>query len=532
MFTIEDTNSIPIPDQIFTGKKSDGLSEVCLDEDIIYKKLCEININKSPGSDDLHPKILFELRDQLVKPLTRLFRRSLEMGIVPQKWRDARASPLFKNDKKISRKTTDQCLTSIVGKIFESIIKDNIVEHLDKYNLIRNSQHGFTKGRSCLTNLLSFMDSVTMSIDEGNPVDIVYLDFAKAFDKVPHQRLFRKLEAHGISGPVLNWIKNWLSSRRQRVCIGEEDSQWRDVTSGVPQGSVLGPVLFLVYINDLDNKILSKLAKFADDTKLCKNVSNLEDAKALQKDLDSLHEWSVDWQMSFNVDKCVVMHVGSNNISNSYTLGNQKLKSSNKEKDLGVIMDSSLKFSEQCSVAVKSANRTLGLIKRTIKSRGKNVLVRLYKALVRPKLEYCVQSWRPFLRKDIDSLERVQRRATKMITECKGQSYESRLKTLGLISLEDRRTRGDLIQVFKLIKGIDNVEYSTLFQLADDSRTRGHKYKIIKVRSRLEIRRQFFSQRVVNEWNKLPSLVVEAETVNCFKNRLDSHWKALGRSSF
>ena len=472
--------------------------------------------------------MLFELRDQLVKPLTTLFRLSLEQGIVPQEWKEARVAPLFKKGK---RDRPDNyrpvSLTSIVGKVFESIVKDSIVEHLERHCLINSSQHGFMKGRSCLTNLLSFIETVTMSVDEGSPVDIVYLDFAKAFDKVPYQRLFKKLEAHGVSGFILNWIKDWLSSRRQKVCIGHADSEWRPVTSGVPQGSVLGPVLFLVYINDLDNNLISKIGKFADDTKLCKSINNLDDMKDLQNDLDSLHEWSVRWQMTFNTDKCIVMHVGSNNPKNKYVLGNQELKSSDKEKDLGVLMDSSLKFSEQCKAAVKSANRNLGLIKRTVKSRSKEVIVKLYKALVRPKLEYCVQAWRPFLRKDIDSLERIQRRATKMITGCKNLSYESRLRKLNLISLEKRRTRGDLIQVFKLIKGIDKVDYTNFFQLSDDSRTRGHKFKIIKLRSRLEIRRNFFTQRIVSEWNGLPSFVVEAETVNSFKNRLDSYWKTL-----
>ena len=462
--------------------------------------------------------MLFELRDQLVKPLTTLFKLSLETGVVPQDWREARVSPLFKKGKRDRPENyRPVSLTSIVGKLVESLIKDNIVEHLDRHNLIRSSQHGFTKGRSCLTNLLSFMEHVTKSVDEGNSVDIVYLDFAKAFDKVPHVRLFKKLEAHGVSGSVLNWIRNWLSSRRQKVCIGQKDSHWRDVTSGVPQGSVLGPVLFLIYINDLDGNIISKIEKFADDTKLCKGISNVGDTRALQDDLDTLHEWSEKWQMTFNIDKCVVMHLGNNNISNSYRLGNQELKSSDKEKDLGVIIDSTLKYSEQCNVAVKNANRTLGLIKRTVKSRSKDIMVKLYKALVRPKQEYCVQSWRPFLRKDIDSMERVQRRATKLVTECKGLSYESRLKTLALISLEERRTRGDLIQVFKLIKGIDNVDYRTFFQISDGSRTRGHRFKIVKLRSRLEIRRHFFSQRVVNEWNRLPSLVVEQKLLTALK---------------
>ena len=176
---------------------------------------------------------------------------------------------------------------------------------------------------------------------------------------------------------------------------------------------------------------------------------------------------------------------------------------------------------------MKCANRTFGLIKRTIKSRSKDVIVKLYKALVRLKLEYCVQAWRPFLKKDISSMERVQRRATKMITECKGQNYEARLKVLGLSSVEERQTRGDLIQVFKLIKGFDNLDYREFFQLADHSRTRGHRFKITKVRSKLEIRRNFFSQRVVNKWNELPQYVVEAESLNAFKNRLDRYWESI-----
>ena len=250
---------------------------------------------------------------------------------------------------------------------------------------------------------------------------------------------------------------------------------------------------------DLDNNLISKFAKFADDTKLCKNINSSDDITTLQNDLDRLHEWSVRWQMTFNIDKCVVMHVGNKDANTKYALGNQELKSLEKEKDLGVVMDTTFKFSEQCNVAVNNANRTLGLLKRTIKSRRKEIIVQLYKALVRPKLEYCIQAWRPFLKKDIDNLERVQRRATKMITECRNLNYESRLNVLNLISLEDRRTRGDLIQVFKLVKGIDKVDCGTFFKLANSSRTRGHKFKIVKVRSRLEIRKHFFSQRVVNE---------------------------------
>ena len=173
-------------------------------------------------------------------------------------------------------------------------------------------------------------------------------------------------------------------------------------------------------------------------------------------------------------------------------------------------------------MAIKTANATLGMIKRTIKSRSKNVILRLYKALVRPKLEYCVQAWRPYLAKDIDRIERVQHRATKMIKECKNMSYENRLVATGLTTLEDRRTRGDVIEVFKMVNGINKVDYQNYFHLADNNITRGHKFKLAKARSRLDIRKNYFSQRAVNVWNNLPASVVEAESVNSFKNRYDS----------
>jgi len=416
-------------------------------------------------------------------------------------------------------------LTSIVGKILEGIIKDGIVTHLDQYQLIESSQHGFSRGRSCLSNLLDFFEVVTRDLDEGKNVDLIYLDFSKAFDKVPFRRLFEKLKSHGIGGSILNWVENWLSNRRQRVCVNGEYSGWADVTSGVPQGSVLGPILFIIYINDLDVNVISKLAKFADDSKLGKCLSSQDDVETLRRDLTNLENWSNKWQMKFNEDKCTVMHLGRNNTASQYILNDKNLKKSERERDLGVIVDKSLKFSEHCNKVANTANVTLGMIKRTISCKSKSIITRLYKALVRPQLEYCVQAWRPYLKKDKDKIEKVQRRATKLISGCSKLSYEDRLKITGLPTLEARRDRGDLIEVFKILKGYSKVDYKKFFQLAGSCKTRGNKYKLLKSRSRLDIRKHFFSQRVVNEWNKLPNTVVEAQSVNSFKNKYDNYVK-------
>jgi len=393
VFTVEDLTNIPEPVQIFKStSESDKLKEIEIKEDDVIKKLENLKV-KSPVPDDIHAKLLYELRNELVSPLTTMFNLSIKTGIVPQDWKDANVTPLFKKGSKNKPENyRPVSLTSIVGKILESIIKDHIVEHLNKYSLIKSSQHGFTKGKSCLTNLLEFFETVTKEVDQDNSVDLIYLDFAKAFDKVPYMRLFKKLECHGLNGLVLDWVKNWLCGRRQKVSISKESSSWQDVTSGVPQGSVLGPVLFIIYINDLETDLLSKIGKFADDTKMSKCVNSLRDAEVLRDDLKKLYEWSRSWQMQFNKDKCVVMHIGRKNNKFEYKLGDTVLTKSVQERDLGIIVDNRLKFSEQCNVAIKNANSTLAIIRRNIKNKNKNIITRLYKGLVRPKLEFCIQA--------------------------------------------------------------------------------------------------------------------------------------------
>ena len=212
---------------------------------------------------------------------------------VPHDWRNANVTPLFKEGKRtIPQNYRPVSLTSQVSKLMESIIRDCIIEHLKEHKLVKGSQHGFVSGKSCLTNLLLFLEEVTQYIDKGYPVDVIYLDFAKAFDKVPHQRLLLKMKAHGITGDVCNWIEAWLKNRQQRVVVNGCKSSWTPVLSGVPQGSVLGPTLFVIYINDIEDSIASRVLKFADDTKLIKKVATTEEAFTLQDDLHKMFEWS------------------------------------------------------------------------------------------------------------------------------------------------------------------------------------------------------------------------------------------------
>jgi hypothetical protein len=263
----------------------------------------------------------------------------------------------------------------------ESVVKDHIVRHLDRHGLVKKTQHGFTRGRSCASNLLSFLEKVTAAMDNGDSVDVIYLDFAKAFDTVLHERLKKKLKAHGIDGKLLAWIAAWLDGRRQRVILNGCKSTWEQVLSGVPQGSVLGPLLFLIFINDLDAAagIAEWILKFADDTKAARVINSEEDRQSLQVALDGLVNWSATWGMRFNIKKCKVMHLGRRNKNYDYEMAGQRLDKTREEKDLGVIISDNLKPAAQCAKAAKTAQTVLGQISRAFQYRDRTVFMQLYK---------------------------------------------------------------------------------------------------------------------------------------------------------
>ena len=529
VFTKEDISSLPVADAKFQGAKSDYLGPLVVTPELVAKKIKAMKDNKSPGVDGIPPKLLMETVEQISIPLARVFNLSLKEGVVPFEWNEANIIPLFKKgSRNKSENYRPVSLTSVICKLLERLIKDHMVEFLVKHKLLNSSQHGFLKARSCLTNMLCFLEEITKWIDVGSPVDIIYLDFQKAFDKVPHQRLLLKLKAHGIGDSITDWIEQWLTDRRQRVVVDGEVSNWKSVLSEVPQGSVLGPILFLIYINDLDDSITSNVLKFADDTKLFRKVNTDGDKQHLQNDLDRLVKWSEKWQMLFNFGKCKCLHTGHGNLNVNYKMGDTVLGTNVKEKDLGVTISADMKVSEQCGIAASKGNQILGLIRRNITYKGKKLIIPLYKAIVRPHLEYCIQAWSPYRKKDIDTLERIQRRATKMIPELRDLSYEERLKECGLTTLETRRLRGDQIEVFKILNGYENIDRNMFFSLKKDSRTRGHEVKLVKDQCRLDIRKHSFSQRTINEWNKLSTDCVTASSVNMFKNKVDTYIRRAG----
>ena len=530
VFTKEDTQNMPN----FDTKCDTKLPFIHIDEDKMFKALNNLKPNKSPGPDEIHPKVLKELSRELAHPMTLLFNKSLSDGVVPSAWKVAEVRPIFKKGcRSDPGNYRPVSLTSVVSKLFETFFRDALYNHLIDNNLLSNDQFGFCKGRSCVSQLLVTIKEWMSNLDKGIPTDSIYLDFSKAFDTVPHQRLLIKLEGYGISDHVLNWIRDFLTNRSQQISVNGAKSSSAPVTSGVPQGSVLGPVLFIYYINDLPSVTEGILKIFADDTKAYSTVQSDADSNKLQQCINDLTNWSEKWQLKFNSKKCKVLHIGKNNPTYSYTINDgdvtNNLSPTDFEKDLGVITDPELNFDLHIQNQVKKARQLSSLILRTISYKTIDVMLPYYKHLVRPHLEYANTVWYPHLRKHIDAIERVQRNFTKHIIELRDMNYQDRILNLGLPSLEYRRVRGDLIETYKICHKIyDPVSTNNLLNFASTNpasdsfdRRRGHPHMLTKISPNTNKYKYFFSNRVTNVWNSLPSNVATACSLNVFKNNID-----------
>ena len=354
----------------------------------------------------------------------------------------------------------------------------------------------------------------------------------KAFDKVSHKRLVKILKYYSLPLKVIDWIKSFLTNRKQRVLVNGIASGWHDVISGVPQGSVLGPILFVIYINTLVDVVQhSDLFLFADDNKLFKIIFNDEDTVLLQKDIDSMFSWTLNSLLLFHPNKCFTMHISSKlneTITHAYTMNNRILENKSELKDLGILIDEHLKFSNHIAEKVNKANQIMGLIRRTFVHLDMYNFNLLYKSLVRPHLEYGNIIWSPFLKSDINLLENTQRRATRFIPNINKLSYHERLEKLDLPTLSYRRFRGSMIETFKILHGYyDDNCVSSLFTFKSRI-TRGHKLSLRTRQCKTNVRRNFFTVRVTNLWNSLLGYVVKSPSDNSFQNRLNKYCRSKG----
>ena len=507
----------------------EALENIIITKDMILTKLKKLKTNKSPGPDKIHPRVLHDVADSLSTPLEIIFKTSLSCKEIPEDWKQANVSSIFKKGKKtLPQNYRPVSLTCIVCKMLEGIIRDSIVKHMKKNNLFSSKQFGFIAGRSTILQLLHVMNIWTEIMDQGGCLDVVYCDFMKAFDKVPHKRLLYKTEKYGITGNILGWIDSFLSNRTQQVIINNSISSPAPVTSGIPQGSVLGPILFVLYINDLPEVVDkdSYVFLFADDTKLFRKICNDEDVKIIQQDINNLVAWSKKWLLKFHPDKCIYMGIGyndDNQIEGKYNMDGHVLKTSDCEKDIGVHIDSKLKFESHINNSIKTANRVLAVARRTFECMDKDMFNNIFKGLVRPHLEYGAPIWSPHLVKHRELLENVQRRGTKIIPGLSNLSYKKRLRALKLPTLAYRRLRGDMIQVYKLTSGGYDESLPELLTMSETD-LRGHDKKLFVDRPLKDIRKFSFTQRVTILWNKLPQNVINAKDVKKFEKALDNHW--------
>ena len=524
VFVEEPPHDIPTIESRFVEHE---MPPLFITKDMVSKVLNKLKVDKSPGLDQIHPKILKELAEKIADGLAIIFNKSLMTKQVPNIWKKARVTAIYKKkNKKLACNYRPVSLTSIVCKVMETLVRDHIVEYMKRENLFSDRQYGFISGRSTTLQLLAVLDLWTEAIEAGHSIDAIYMDFRKAFDTVPHRRLLGKLNSYHIRKGLIEWVECFLTGRQQIVTVNGESSGWQDVTSGIPQGSVLGPILFVIYINDLPLSLKSGEGfMFADDTKIFKIITRPEHQAEMQEDLYNMDDWSEAWLLGYNLDKCIKMHIGPNKKPYDYELQGELLEHVNEEKDIGVTVDDNLTFESHILEKVKKANQMCGMIRRNFEFLDTDIFPILYKTVVRPHLETAVAVWAPYKIELIKKMEGVQRRATKYLPGMKDLTYPERLRKLKLPTLMYRRLRGDLIEAFKILKPVydSNVRpvLTRLKDVATYTGLKGYEKNLYLKHGQKNVRKYSFSLRVVDHWNSLPDDVLTCDTVNSFKNRID-----------
>ena len=523
-----------IDDFFESNDDESGLNDVNFTVEEIEKAISEIRSNAACGDDGFSALLLKNCKSELSVPLYIIWRHSLDSGEIPGLLKSSKISPIHKGGlKSVPKNYRPVALTSHLIKTFEKIIRKAIMNYLEENNLMNKNQHGFTPGRSCLSQLIDHFDLLIEMMSKNNNADVIYLDFSKAFDVVDHHILLRKLKSLGIKGKVGKWIYNFLSERQQYVTVNGKMSKKASVISGVPQGSVLGPLLFLIMISDIDKDIISSIIRtFADDTKVIQEVSSPEDCQILQQSLNKVYEWADTNNMKFNITKFNLLRYGPNEDLKRNTpyknSDDEDIQEEKSVRDLGVQMSNDLTFTEHISSSSLKCMRLVYWILRTFKTRRKDPLLKLYKSLVVPRLDYCSQLWSPFRQAEWKALEGVQRTLTSRISETRDLNYWQRLEQLKLYSVQRRYERYSIIYTYKIIEGLaPNLSANKLQVLLNDRR--GRKCKVPSVSGYQcpsavrNAREASLAVRGPKLFNILPKSIrnVTGVSVNTFKRKLD-----------
>lgn len=455
-WAITDSNSFF---NVGTGQQP-MLEEIDLQRHEIVNAIKELKANSAAGPDNFPAVILKNCAVELSVPLHILWCNSMREGIIPQPLKEAKITPIYKGgSRSLPKNYRPVALTSHIIKVFEKVLVKHIVSFLEEGDRMNTGQHGFRGGRSCLSQLLAHHDHVLQALESGNNLDVVYLDFEKAFDKVDHGVLLHKMRDLGIVGAVGRWIGAFLRDRVQSVAVSGCVSAKSSVKSGVPQGSVLGPILFLVLLSDIDNEVrTARVTSFADDTRVSCSVAEKGDTEALQNDLSLLYKWADANNMRFNSSKFELIRYGTNDELKGQTgyksYDGSPILAVAKLRDLGVTMSNDASFTAHIQEIARLARNQMGWILRIFATREERPMLILFKALIIPILEYCCQLWDPWKAGERQVLEGVQRTFTNRISSVKHLDYWGRLRVLALYSLERRRERYLIIYVWKILRGL------------------------------------------------------------------------------
>ena len=503
-----------------------AITDIDFNEQDILDAIKAMNRTSAAGPDKFQAVILKECGHVLAPVITQLWRASLDSGNIASKFKSQSVIPLFKKGKRsIAANYRPVSLTSHLIKMFERVIRAKLVDYIVAQDIINHDQHGFRAGRSCLTQLLHHVEDIMEDLNADSNADILYLDFSKAFDKVDHAILLKKLRLYGIHGKAYRWLQNFISGRTQHVVVDGIESIIIAVLSGVPQGTVLGPLLFILYINDLFQVVKhSKVKVFADDSKLHKNISTPSDSMLLQEDLNAVVRWAVANNMELNESKFQLLQHGKNEqLKQPYTLPSGiSISSEVVVKDLGVYIDQELRWRQHIAKKTAEAASKAGWVLRTFSTRDRDTMMLLYKTYVRSITEYCCALWSPHLQCDVIRIESIQRSFTAKIAGYKALSYWERLKQLGLYSLQRRRERYMIILVWKIYYEVIPNSVNISFQ---HSERRGvtclrplgsSKYSSINT-----MRFHSFPSTASALYNVVPSYIKSIPTLAIFKAALD-----------
>ena len=500
-------------------------SDITFSEDEIIKAINEISLNSAPGPDKIPAKLIKECKNQIAPALVILWRQSLDCSQIPADLLTQTIIPIYKKENKsLPSNYRPISLTSHLIKIFERVLRNKLIHHLEINNLISDHQHGFRQNRSTLTQLLHHIHSILDILEHNENADIIYLDLSKAFDKVNHNILLQKLEQMKVTGKIKTWIQTFLTARTQTVVVDGHKSHPTKVLSGVPQGTVLGPALFILYMNNITDFIKHTIIKmFADDSKLIASIKNLNDREKLLEDLKALVSWTEKNSMSFNEDKFQLLQIGSDDsLKLPYQHGNINITKSENVRDLGVVISEDLSFKHHITEMVSNATKFSSWLLRTFYTRNNEAMLLFLKTYIICRLEYCSPVWCPHKIKEIEQIEAVQRSFTARIENLEKLDYWQRLEHLNLYSLQRRRERFAIIHAFKIHKKLAPNDVNLMFH---DNPRLGIQCKRLPIKAKsakLEtIRFNFFSHSAPRLFNLIPKQIKVAKTVDSFKKLLD-----------